>query len=268
MSNPTEMLFESLALPEQLQRGVRAAGFTHCTPIQAQTLPLALSGKDVAGQAQTGTGKTAAFVLASFNHLINNASTTEKALRGPRAIMLAPTRELAIQIYEDAKILGSGTEFRCQVVYGGADYEEQRQRLANGVDILIGTPGRFIDYFKQRIFSLKNAQVMVLDISYCQRVTSLVGLQQVRELTAMKTLLQNSDVELLAQQCHSLQKLDLSWCPQITDLTPLSTMDSLSHVWLSYCLGITDVSCLLTRTYPLEYLNIIGCQISKSPSLK
>ena len=163
MTNPTEMLFEALDLPEQLQRGVRAAGFTHCTPIQAQTLPLALSGKDVAGQAQTGTGKTAAFLLASFNRLLNNASTTGKALRGPRAIMLAPTRELAIQIHEDAKTLGSSTKLRCQVVYGGTDYEEQRQRLASGVDVLIGTPGRFIDYFKQRVFSLKDVQVMVLD---------------------------------------------------------------------------------------------------------
>ena len=127
MTNPTEMLFEALELPEQLQRGVRAAGFTHCTPIQAQTLPLALSGKDVAGQAQTGTGKTAAFLIASFNRLLNNASTTGKSVRGPRAIMLAPTRELAIQIHEDAKTLGSGTKLRCQVVYGGTDYEEQRQ---------------------------------------------------------------------------------------------------------------------------------------------
>ena len=163
MTSRTEMLFEELELPEQLQRGVRAAGFTHCTPIQAETLPLALSGKDVAGQAQTGTGKTAVFLLACFNHLLNNASTTGEPARGPRAIMLAPTRELAIQIYEDAKVLGSGTGFRCQVVYGGVDYEKQRQRLISGVDVLIGTPGRFIDYFKQRVFSLNDTQVMVLD---------------------------------------------------------------------------------------------------------
>ncbi|MEE9510803.1 MAG: DEAD/DEAH box helicase [Gammaproteobacteria bacterium] len=161
MTSSTEMLFEALELPEQLRQGVRTAGFTHCTPIQAQTLPLALAGKDVAGQAQTGTGKTAAFLLACFNYLLKNG--TGKPSQGPRAVMLAPTRELAIQIYEDAKVLGSSTEFRCQVVYGGADYEEQRQRLLNGVDVLIGTPGRFIDYFKQGVFSLKNTQVMVLD---------------------------------------------------------------------------------------------------------
>lgn len=163
MTGSTETLFEALDLPEQLRQGVRAAGFTHCTPIQAQTLPLALAGKDVAGQAHTGTGKTAAFLLASFNHLLNNGSVTGKPSRGPRAIMLAPTRELAVQIYEDAKVLGSGTEFRCQVVYGGTEYEEQRQRLLSGVDVLIGTPGRFIDYFKQGIFSLNDTQVLVLD---------------------------------------------------------------------------------------------------------
>lgn len=163
MTETNKVRFDALDLPAELQVGVNAAGFEFCTPIQAQTLPRALAGKDVAGQAQTGTGKTAAFLLATLNRLLRNPAGQQASHKHPRAIILAPTRELAIQIHEDAKTLASGTQFRIQVVYGGADYEKQRQRLDNGVDILIGTPGRFIDYFKQGAFHLKQVEVVVLD---------------------------------------------------------------------------------------------------------
>ena len=149
MTDTENVRFDSLDLPAELQAGVQKAGFETCTPIQAQTLPRALAGKDVAGQAQTGTGKTAAFLLATLHRLLTSQKDNENRGNNPRAIMLAPTRELAIQIFEDAKILGSGTDFRFQVVFGGADYEKQRQKIEKGVDVLIGTPGRFIDYFKQ-----------------------------------------------------------------------------------------------------------------------
>jgi ATP-dependent RNA helicase RhlB len=163
MTETEKVAFDSLNLPEKLQEGVKKAGFEYCTPIQAQTLPRALAGHDVAGQAQTGTGKTAAFLLATLNRLIENADGKDEPQQHPRAIMLAPTRELAIQINEDAKVLGSGTNFRFQVVFGGTDYEKQRQKLEEGVDVLIGTPGRFIDYFKQGVFNLKHVEVVVLD---------------------------------------------------------------------------------------------------------
>jgi ATP-dependent RNA helicase RhlB len=144
-------------------QGVHAAGFEFCTPIQAAALPLALSGGDVAGQAQTGTGKTAAFLLASFNHLLVHPAVPERKQTQPRAIMLAPTRELAVQIHKDAEALGGGTGFRMVLVFGGTGYDTQRQALQAGVDILIGTPGRIIDYFKQHVFDLNAIQVMVLD---------------------------------------------------------------------------------------------------------
>ena len=162
MTEPEKTRFDSLQLPPELQAGIDAAGFEYCTPIQAATLPRALSGQDVAGQAQTGTGKTAAFLLATLNRLLTNDASNHDG-KNPRAIMLAPTRELAIQIFEDAKVLGSGTDYRFQVVFGGADYDKQRERLEQGVDILIGTPGRFIDYFKQGVFNLKQVEVVVLD---------------------------------------------------------------------------------------------------------
>ncbi len=163
MADDSPVLFTELGLPEEILAGIRKAGFTECTPIQAGTLPRALAGHDVAGQAQTGTGKTAAFLLAAFNRLLTGAEAPSSSVSSPRALMIAPTRELAVQIYEDAKVLGSGTGLRMNVVYGGADYDKQRDELAAGTDVLIGTPGRLIDYFKQGIYTLKHIQVVVLD---------------------------------------------------------------------------------------------------------
>jgi ATP-dependent RNA helicase RhlB len=163
MTEETPILFTDLGLPEPLMEGIRAAGFEACTPIQAQTLPIALKGGDIAGQAQTGTGKTAAFLLATFNHLLLHPPEAPYKKPSPRALIIAPTRELAIQIHADALVLGKTTNFKMEVVFGGADYEKQRLALENGVDVLIGTPGRLIDYFKQNIFTLNKAQVIVLD---------------------------------------------------------------------------------------------------------
>jgi ATP-dependent RNA helicase RhlB len=154
--------FAGLNLPEPLLRGVHEAGFEYCTPIQAEALPLALAGQDVAGQAQTGTGKTAAFLLAAFNHLLAHPAEGRRPTQ-PRAIMLAPTRELAVQIHRDAEVLGKHTGFRLGLVFGGTGYDSQRKMLEEGVDVLIGTPGRLIDYFKQHVFDLNAVQVMVLD---------------------------------------------------------------------------------------------------------
>jgi ATP-dependent RNA helicase RhlB len=161
--NLTETTFEQLPLQQALIQGVTEAGFTACTPIQAATLPKALAGEDVAGQAQTGTGKTAAFLLACMNLLLESEPLASHSEGQPRALILAPTRELAIQIGKDAEVLGKHTGLRCGVVYGGAGYDTQRDMVAAGLDILIGTPGRTIDYFRQGVFNLKGAQVMILD---------------------------------------------------------------------------------------------------------
>ena len=154
--------FADLNLPGPLLQGVHEAGFEFCTPIQAEALPLALSGQDVAGQAQTGTGKTAAFLLAAFNHLLAHPAEDRRPTQ-PRAVMLAPTRELAVQIHKDAEVLGKHAGFRLGLVFGGTGYDSQRKMLEEGVDVLIGTPGRIIDYFKQHVFDLNAVQVMVLD---------------------------------------------------------------------------------------------------------
>jgi ATP-dependent RNA helicase RhlB len=159
----TQLRFAELSLPEAVMKGLADAGFDRCTPIQAETLPMALDGRDIAGQAQTGTGKTAAFLVALFTHLDRNPPRPTRGLTDPRALILAPTRELAIQIHKDAELLGAHTGLVFGLAYGGTDYEKQRAHIQAGVDLLIGTPGRLIDYFKQRIFGLQHVQVMVLD---------------------------------------------------------------------------------------------------------
>ena len=154
------MKFSELPLPPELFQGILQAGFIDCTPIQTQTLPLSLSGKDIAGQAQTGTGKTAAFLITLFTRLLKSQSET---VNRPRALILAPTRELVVQIEKDAQILGSHCNLSIQAIYGGVDYMKQKNALKDGADIIIGTPGRLIDYLKQKVYSLKHIEMLVID---------------------------------------------------------------------------------------------------------
>ena len=158
----SDLRFDSLPIDESILAGIRDAGFEFCTPIQADTLPIALQGHDVAGQAQTGTGKTAAFLIAAYQRLLTKERDPDKP-RQPRLFALAPTRELAIQIANDAEVLGKHTGLKIALAYGGTDYEKQRKTLEGGADLLIGTPGRIIDYFKQGVFKLDQVEVAILD---------------------------------------------------------------------------------------------------------
>ncbi|MFT4571673.1 MAG: ATP-dependent RNA helicase RhlB [Hyphomicrobiaceae bacterium] len=150
-------------MPEQVRRGIEEAGFETCTPIQAESLPIALQGRDVAGQAQTGTGKTAAFLIAIYSLLLRNPRRYQGEGSCPRALIIAPTRELAMQIRDEAELLGKYTGLRIQAVFGGVDYGKQGDLLRDGVDVLIGTPGRLIDYFKQGFYTLSDTEVFVAD---------------------------------------------------------------------------------------------------------
>ncbi|UOF14593.1 ATP-dependent RNA helicase RhlB [Lysobacter capsici] len=160
----TDITFSSFDLHPTLLAGLEAAGFSRCTPIQALTLPLALTGRDVAGQAQTGTGKTLAFLVAVINRLLTSPALAERKPEDPRALILAPTRELAIQIHKDAVKFGSDLGLKFALVYGGVDYDKQREILQSGADVIIATPGRLIDYVKQhKVVSLHACEICVLD---------------------------------------------------------------------------------------------------------
>ncbi len=156
----TETRFSNLELSDSIIKGLKDAGFINCSPIQDKSLPLLLRGKDVAGQAQTGTGKTATFLLATFQHLINDES---EKIKNPRALILAPTRELAIQIHKDALLLSPYLNLKFALIYGGTDYQKQLDKIKSHVDVIIGTPGRIIDFYKQGAFTLDNIQVTVMD---------------------------------------------------------------------------------------------------------
>jgi ATP-dependent RNA helicase RhlB len=160
----TDISFSSFELQPALLAGLEAAGFSRCTPIQALTLPITLAGRDVAGQAQTGTGKTLAFLITVVNRLLTRPALAERKPEDPRALILAPTRELAIQIHKDAVKFASDTGLKFALVYGGVDYDKQRQLLQDGADVIIATPGRLIDYVKQhKVVSLHACEVCVLD---------------------------------------------------------------------------------------------------------
>jgi ATP-dependent RNA helicase RhlB len=158
-----QVAFAELGLIPQVMQGIAETGFHYATPIQAQTLPFALAGRDVAGQAQTGTGKTAAFLIALYQKLLTTPVSPTLPRNAIRAICIAPTRELAVQIFNDAEKLGRHTGLKLACVFGGVDYEKQRRQFDDGADVLIGTPGRIIDYYKQAVFDLRHVQVMVLD---------------------------------------------------------------------------------------------------------
>ena len=163
MNHLTESRFSDFDIAPDLLKGLNEAGFEFCTPIQEQSIPIALAGKDVAGEAQTGTGKTAAFMVACINHLLTHPAQENRRANQVRAMILAPTRELAIQIHKDAIAIGKHTDLTFGLAYGGTDYDKQRDILENGVDVLIGTPGRTIDFFKRGVFDLKACDVVVLD---------------------------------------------------------------------------------------------------------
>ena len=160
----TDITFSSFDLHPSLLAGLEAAGFSRCTPIQALTLPVALPGGDVAGQAQTGTGKTLAFLVAVMNRLLTRPALADRKPEDPRALILAPTRELAIQIHKDAVKFGNDLGLKFALVYGGVDYDKQRELLQQGADVIIATPGRLIDYVKQhKVVSLHACEMCVLD---------------------------------------------------------------------------------------------------------
>jgi ATP-dependent RNA helicase RhlB len=159
----TEKKFSDFALHPLIIEALDTKGFSYCTPIQALTLPITLDGKDVAGQAQTGTGKTLAFLAATFQHLLSHPAAEQRQINQPRALIMAPTRELAVQIHSDALPLAQATGLKMGLAYGGDGYDKQLKVLETGVDILVGTTGRLIDYTKQNYINMGAIQVVVLD---------------------------------------------------------------------------------------------------------
>lgn len=207
---PGKVRFHDLNLPVQLMHGIADLGFQYASPIQAESLPYTLAGNDVVGKAQTGTGKTAAFLITIINDLMTHPLEEEQYAGEPRALVIAPTRELVMQIAEDAKGLAKHTGLKVQTLVGGMDYEKQKKALHyDTVDIVIATPGRLIDFASNRDVYLDRVEVMVIDEA--DRMLDMGFIPQVRRIVRMtphkdhrQTLLFSatftSDVERLADQ--------------------------------------------------------------------
>src|SRR5512140_1509154 len=154
------MPFKSLGLSDRLVQGILATGYTVPTEIQSQAIPAAVEGKDLIGCAQTGTGKTAAFVLPILNRLSHEQAGKKRIIK---SLILTPTRELALQIEKCIVDYSRFMHFRTLTIYGGVSIQNQLSSLRNGVDIVVATPGRLLDHMQRRSIDLTHVQVLVLD---------------------------------------------------------------------------------------------------------
>jgi ATP-dependent RNA helicase RhlB len=156
--------FHDLSLPVKIMHGIADLGFGYCTPIQEMILPKTLNGSDATGQAQTGTGKSAAFLVTIYSHLLRKPLKGKRRPGVPRALILAPTRELALQIEKDALAIGKYTDINILAVFGGMGYDKQKRALAEKIiDIIVATPGRLIDFERQNLVRLYKLEILVID---------------------------------------------------------------------------------------------------------
>ena len=179
-----KLRFHDFSLPLPLMRGIHHAGFEYCTPIQAASLPHSLHGHDLVGKAQTGTGKTAAFLVSIITDLLNHPVEDERYAGEVRTLILAPTRELAIQIADDARQLVKYTDLKVHALVGGMDYAKQLQKIQTSFcDILVATPGRLIDFAGNRDVYLDQVEVLVIDEA--DRMLDMGFIPQVRRIVRM-----------------------------------------------------------------------------------
>lgn len=254
-----KLRFLDLALHENIQFGIQHANFEYCTPIQALTLPALLENRDLAGKAQTGTGKTAAFLLASFSKLLSNPLELQQVKKGtPRMVVLAPTRELAIQIHKDACTLGVFTDLKTALVFGGMDHQLQRKKLDAPLDILIGTPGRVIDFSRSGALDLSKVEILVideadrmLDMGFIPDVKRIVG--QMPPRGERQTLLFSATLD------ESILKLASGWLadPVVIESEPEKMVsDNITQTFYSV-LRDEKLALLLYLLKNLEYERVL-----------
>lgn len=217
----TKTTFNQFPLHPLVIKALEKKGFVYCTPIQEQTLPFTTKGIDIAGQGQTGTGKTIAFLASTFNHLLNNDPLPNHKSNQPRAVIIAPTRELVVQIYNDAQPLSEETGIKLGLAYGGDGYDKQLKMLSAGVDVLIATTGRLIDYAKQDYINLGAIQVAVLDEA--DRMFDLGFIRDIRWIFRHMTSPQNRLTMLFsATLTHNVRELAFEYMnePQYVEVEP------------------------------------------------
>lgn len=216
------MSFEQLQLVDPILRALHNEGYENPTPIQAQAIPIVLQGRDLLGCAQTGTGKTAAFAIPVIQLLHNRLSQTNEKLRKIRALVLTPTRELAIQIEESFKAYGKYTNLRHVVIFGGVSQHRQTEALQRGVDILVATPGRLLDLLQQRLVSLRDIELLVLDEA--DRMLDMGFIHDVKRVLAVVPA-QKQTLFFSATMAPEIRKLadTILKDPAYVEVTPVSS---------------------------------------------
>ena len=212
------MSFDTLGLRAELLKAVESKGYIRPTPIQTQVIPAILQGQDIFARAQTGTGKTDAFALP----LVQMLSPGKNKLRHPRALVLAPTRELALQVGESIKAYARKVSIRCTVVYGGVNIGPQIDRLKRGIDILVATPGRLLDLAAHRDLNLSKIEFLVfdeadrmLDLGFSQEITEILDLVPIERRTLLFSATYTPEIRKLAE--IMLQN------PEYIEVTPFNT---------------------------------------------
>jgi ATP-dependent RNA helicase RhlB len=232
--------FHDFGLPEEIMHAIYDLNFQYTTPVQAQVLPRALAGEDVSAQAQTGTGKTAAFLITILTQILKQPLTEKRAHGTPRALILAPTRELVMQIEKDAKLLAKYVPCSIISLVGGIDYKKQMERIKHEtIDIVMATPGRLIDFKKQKLIDLGKVEILILDeadrmldMGFIPSVKYIVLAtpQKSRRQTMFFTATMSSDVKRLSES-WTKQAFEISVAPEevasknIEQITYITTKD-------------------------------------------
>ncbi|MGM0632425.1 MAG: ATP-dependent RNA helicase RhlB [Pseudomonadota bacterium] len=217
MSESQKVAFSTLNLVEPLQKAIRDLGFEYCTPIQALSLKYTLRGFDVTGRAQTGTGKTAAFLITLIDDMLRNPQKGERFLGEPRALVIAPTRELAIQIGNDSRDLCKYTDLHTVTLVGGEDYKKQEKALDRApVDIVVATPGRLLDFVQDDKLYLGLLEQLVIDEA--DRMLDMGFIPQVRRIIGRSP----------DKECRQTLLFSATFTPEIMDLAKRWAMDPIA----------------------------------------
>ncbi len=209
-TGPVPPDFAALNLPDELNRAILKLGFTNCTPVQKEVLPHALDGKDIIAQAQTGTGKTAAFLISAIAYHLENPEVETRGKGTPFALAIAPTRELAMQIAHDADLLSKYTKLKIATVVGGIDYDKQKKQLAGPVDIVIATPGRLLDFARSRVIDLSHVETLIIDEA--DRMLSMGFIPDVKDIIKRTPRKENRQTQLFsATFSDDIRRLAAQW---------------------------------------------------------
>jgi ATP-dependent RNA helicase RhlB len=202
--------FARLNLPEPLERAILDLGFQNTTPVQAEVLPHSLDGADIIAQAQTGTGKTAAFLISIITYDLENPTLDSRPPGTPFALIIAPTRELVMQIASDAESLIKYTDMTVATLVGGMDYEKQKTQLKKPVDIVVATPGRLLDFTRQNIIDLSDVEIMIIDEA--DRMLSMGFIPDVKSIVSRTPRKENRQTQLFsATYSEDIKRLAKSW---------------------------------------------------------